>query len=81
MAKKHVKKMRLFIDGVGNTMHIWWDDPKHAHHAEEAAKSFDVIIFDKRNHPIGFEKLGVFPREIDPVKYISSRLPSLLVAK
>lgn len=73
--------MRLFLDGVGNTMHVWWDDPKRAHHAEEAAKSFDVIIFDKHNHPIGFEKLDVFPREVDPMKHLASRSSSLLVAK
>ena len=81
MAKKQVKKMRLFIDGVGNTMHVWWDDPKRAHHAEEAAKSFDVIIFDKSNHPIGFEKLCVFPREVDPLKHITPHFTALLVTK
>lgn len=81
MAKRKIKKIQLFIDPIGNTMHIWWDDPKRAHHAEEAAEGFDVILFDRGNHPIGFEKLGVFPREVDPIKRILPSSTSLLIAR
>lgn len=81
MAKKKINKLKLFIDPIGNTMHFWWDDRSRAHHSEEAAEGFDVIVFDRNNHPIGFEKLGVFPREVDPIKRIIPPSTSLLIAR
>lgn len=81
MAKKKIKKLQIFIDPIGNTMHLWWDDRSRAHHSEEAAEGFDVIVFDRKNHPIGFEKLGVFPREVDPIKRILPPATSLLTAR
>lgn len=81
MAKKKIKKVQIFIDPIGNSMNIWWDNPERAHHSEEAAKSFDVIVFDEHNQPIGFEKLGVFPQEIDPVRRLMPPSKSMLVAR
>ena len=81
MAKKKVKKLQIFIDPIGNTMHLWWGDRSRAHHSEEAAEGFDVIVFDHKNVPIGFEKLGVFPKEVDPIKRLLIPSTSLLVAR
>ncbi len=68
MAKKKVKSIRLFLDPIGNTMHLWWDDPRHAVRAEESDEGFDVILYDRSRQAIGLEKIGVFPKEVDPVK-------------
>lgn len=68
MAKKKAKNIKLFIDGIGNTMHLWWDDPRHAVRAEESDQGLDVILYNRKGQPIGLEKLGVFPKEVDPLK-------------
>jgi len=81
MAKAKVKKIQLFLDPIGNTMNIWWDDPRQASYSEEAEEGLDVIVFDRNHRPIGFEKIGVFPKEIDPLKRFLPPLTSLLVAK
>lgn len=81
MAKEKMKKIQLFLDPIGNTMNMWWDDPKHAHHSEEADEGLDVIVYDRNRRPIGFEKLGVFPKEVDPIKRFLQPSISLLVAK
>lgn len=62
-------KMKIFLDPIGNTFHIWWDDPKKSVEAWEADDSWDVLCLDKNKKVIGLEKLGFFPKEIDPLKY------------
>ena len=54
MAKE---KIKIYIDPYGNTLNMWWDDPKKSYISEEAEHSFDVIIKDKKGKPIGFEKI------------------------
>ena len=76
MAEKN--KIKIYIDPYGNTLNFWWADPKKSFISEEAKDSFDVIVKDKKGVPIGFEKIGFFPKEIDPMAYIKNQMKFLL---
>lgn len=78
MAKE---KIKIYIDPYGNTLNMWWDDPKKSYISEEAEHSFDVIVKDKKNRVIGLEKIGFFPEEIDPIKYLREKAQFLLESK
>lgn len=70
-------KMKIYLDPVGNTMNIWWGDPKDAAVSEETASpdDNDVIVKDKKGVPIGLEIIGVFPDELNIVKLLKNRYP------
>ena len=62
-----VQGVKVFLDPIGNTMNIWWDDPEKAHISEEVddpARN-DVIVKDKQGKPISLEIIGVFPEELN----------------
>ncbi len=55
MAKKQV--LKIFYDSMGNTLNVWFDDPKKEKISEETDD--DVILNkDKDGNVIGFEKLN-----------------------
>ncbi len=59
MAKKQTKinTIKLYYDSVGNTLNVWFDDPKKEYISEETGK--DIILNkDRRGNVIGFEKLN-----------------------
>ena len=68
--KKTKNKIKVFIDPIGNTLNMWWGNPKDSRSAIEAEKSWDVIALDKEKQAIGLEKLNFFPKEIEPLNYI-----------
>lgn len=76
--KKTKNKLQIFIDPIGNTLNLWWDDPKKSRSAYESEKSWDVIALDKEGRAIGLEKIGFFPNEIDPIKNIKQTKKLLL---
>lgn len=80
MAKKQ-KEIKIYIDPYGNTLNMWWDDPAKAVISEEARTGLDVIVKDKNGRPIGFEKIGFFPHEVDPLQYLKGKGMYLLEAK
>lgn len=60
-------KVKIYLDPVGNTMNIWWDDKNKASASEEVddpARN-DVIIKDRSGKPISLELIGVFPEELN----------------
>jgi len=73
--------IKLFIDPYGNTLNMWWGDPKDSAYSEEADESWDVIVMNKEGKPIGLEKIGFFPKELDPMKHLKSKMEYLLEAK
>jgi len=79
--ERNNQQIKIFIDPYGNTVNVWWGDPKNSAYSEEAKDSWDVIVMDKKNHPIGFEKIGFFPKELDPVKYLKEQMSFLLESK
>lgn len=52
-----MKPIKIVFDKVGNTLNVWFDDPKKEHIAEETAEEI-VLIKDKRGKVIGFEVLN-----------------------
>ena len=48
--------MKIYLDPIGNTMNIWWDDPKNAYISEEVDDplSNDVIVKDKNILATGY---------------------------
>ena len=68
MAKTKKPSIKIYLDPVGNTLNMWWGNPRDSVLSEEAEKSWDVICLNKAGQPIGLEKIGFFPRELDPLK-------------
>lgn len=79
MEKKH--DIKIYIDPIGNTLNFWWGDPQTSAYSQEAKHSWDLIVMNKENKPIGFEKIGFFPKEIEPVQYLTSQMDFFLEAR
>jgi len=65
-----MKKIKLYHDKKGNTLTVWFDDPKKEYIDEEIGEDV-VIMKDKKGEIIGFEKLNY----IIPFKKDTSTLP------
>jgi len=72
------KKIRIYVDPYGNTLNMWWDDPKKAAISEEVGEAWDVLVKDKAGKYIGLEKIGFFPRQVDPTKYLNKEMKMML---
>ena len=49
--------IKIFHDETGNTLTVWFDDPKTEHICEETGDEV-VLMKDKNGQVIGFEKLN-----------------------
>ncbi len=54
---KTVDKLRVFYDSQGNTLSVWFDDPKKEFICEEANDDM-ILVKDRRGRIIGFERLN-----------------------
>lgn len=61
MAK--MKKVRFVYDREGNSLSVWFDDPKKEHVSEETGDEV-ILVKDKKGRVIGFEKLNFLPRGV-----------------
>ena len=52
-----MKKIRVYYDTKGNTLNVWFDNPKKEHISEETGEEV-VLAKDKKGKVIGFEKLN-----------------------
>lgn len=52
-------KIKMFYDPKGNTLSVWFDNPKRAFISEETGQE-TVLVKDKDDNVIGFEKLNFF---------------------
>jgi len=52
-----MKKVKLFHDKKGNTLTVWFDDPKKESVAEEIGED-TIVMKDKKGRVIGIEKLN-----------------------
>ncbi|MCC6123566.1 MAG: DUF2283 domain-containing protein [Pirellulales bacterium] len=50
-------KLRVYFDRKGNTLSVWFCDPKKEHVCEEADNDV-VLMKDRRGQVIGFERLN-----------------------
>lgn len=55
-----MKKIRCIYDREGNTLSVWFDDPRKEHMSEETGEEV-ILVKDKGGHVIGFEKLNFLP--------------------
>jgi len=72
-------KVKIYIDPIGNTMNLWWGDPKDAYSSEEVESPYrnDVIIKDKKGRAISVEIIGFLPKELN----VSEKLKTLIQNK
>jgi uncharacterized protein YuzE len=61
MAKEKSAKLRVIYDKEGNTLNVWFGDPKDERVSEEAGDEV-VISKDRKGRVIGFEKLNFLPK-------------------
>jgi uncharacterized protein YuzE len=52
-----MEKVKVYYDRVGNTLSIWFGDPKKEHLCEESDDDI-VLVKDRRGRVIGFERLN-----------------------
>ena len=50
-------KVRVYYDRKGNSLSVWFNDPRKEHVCEETDDDF-VLIKDRRGRVIGFEQLN-----------------------
>ena len=50
-------KVKVFYDRDGNTLTVWFGEPKDEYICEETGEEV-ILIKDKGGHVIGFEKLN-----------------------
>ena len=50
-------KVMVYFDREGNTLSVWFDDPKREHVCEESDDDM-ILVKDKRGRVIGFERLN-----------------------
>jgi Protein of unknown function (DUF2283) len=50
-------KLRIYHDREGNTLSVWFDDPKNESVCEEAGDDM-VLVKDSAGRVIGFERLN-----------------------
>ena len=55
-------KVSVYYDGTGNTLSVWFDDPKKEHICEEIGDDV-ILVKDRRGHVIGFERLNCRSRK------------------
>ena len=52
-----MEKVRVYFDREGNTLSVWFDDPKKEHVCEESGDDV-ILVKDRRGRVIGFERLN-----------------------
>ena len=57
-----MEKLTVYYDREGNTLSVWFDDPKKESHCEEADDDV-VLVKDKDGRVIGFERLNYLSAE------------------
>ena len=54
-----MEKMKVYYDPLGNTLHIWFGDPRDEYITEEADEELGLVK-NKAGEIIGIEKLNFF---------------------
>lgn len=58
--KTKINKVRLYYDSQGNTLSVWFDDPKKEYISEETGEEV-ILNKNRQGKVIGFEKLNYRP--------------------
>lgn len=59
--------VKVYYDRMGNTLTVWFDDPAKEHEAEETGDEV-ILMKDKWDNVIGFEKLNFVVNQPEPVR-------------
>ena len=62
-----MEKIRLYYDSKGNTLNVWFDEPKKECISEETGEEI-ILAKDKKGKVIGFEKLNFLPHPDKKIK-------------
>ena len=62
-------KIRVYYDTKGNTLNVWFDNPKKESICEETGEEV-ILVKDKRGKVIGFEKLNFFAHPKGAIKML-----------
>jgi len=54
-----MEKVKIYYDSKGNTLNVWFDEPKKEYISEETGEEI-ILAKDKKGKVIGFEKLNFF---------------------
>jgi len=57
-----VDKVRVYYDRIGNTLTVWFDDPKKEHICEEIEDDV-VLMKDRDGRVIGLERLNYLTKK------------------
>ena len=57
-----MKKIRVCYDCPGNTLTVWFDDPKKEYICEEISDDM-VLMKDRRGRMLGFERLNYLSKK------------------
>lgn len=60
-------EVKVFYDRVGNTLTVWFGEPKEEYECEETGEEV-VLMKDRSGRVIGFEKLNFTAVEPEPVR-------------
>ena len=61
--------MKIHYDRKGNTLNVWFDDPKREHVCEETGEEV-ILVKDRQGTVIGFEKLNFLPGKHHTIKQL-----------
>ena len=59
--------VKVYYDRLGNTLTVWFDDPKSEHVCEEIGEEI-VLMKNKTGKVIGFEKLNFSQERTTPLQ-------------
>jgi uncharacterized protein YuzE len=63
--KSNIAQIKVYYDREGNTLTVWFGNPKNEYVCEETGDEV-ILMKDKKGRVIGFEKLNyVLPKQTD----------------
>ena len=60
-------QVKVYYDKIGNTLTVWFDDPKKEYICEETGEEV-ILMKDKAGRVIGFEKLNFAMAETEQLQ-------------
>ncbi len=60
-------QVKVYYDKIGNTLTVWFDDPKEEYICEETGEEV-ILMKDKIGRVIGFEKLNFTMTETEQLQ-------------
>lgn len=61
------REVKVYYDQTGNTLTVWFDDPRQEYVSEETGDEV-VLMKDRKGRVIGFEKLNFAVGDAKPLR-------------